>query len=263
MAQKIDDEKLMAFADGELNDKQMLEVENALNKDPVLAERMGMYLETGKLLKEAGDYLLETPVPDVLRKNVEQMLTDAESLENAAKPHGFRLTTARQEESIKLPIAANSNWYPAIAASIALIVGSLIGYGVAGIDTSSDSEQLQIADFGQLPITNALYTVPSGEELDLGENGERFRAIASYNNQSGALCREFELDKADKSTFVSVACHKDMGWRLTFTVAAMSQSDDGYAPASSLEALDSYLDAVGIDNALSLEAETEALNKIK
>ena len=84
--------------------------------------------------------------------------------------------------------------------------------------------------------------------------------IASFRDVDDQLCREFEIDRPDRTTFVSVACRAGGTWSVQFTVAAASQNDSGYAPASSLEALDAYLQAVGAGEPLSEAAEKAALD---
>ncbi|MEM9107199.1 MAG: anti-sigma factor, partial [Pseudomonadota bacterium] len=84
------------------------------------------------------------------------------------------------------------------------------------------------------------------------------RAIASYRDAVETLCREFEVDRTDNSTIVAVACRADTQWEYRFTVVA-GQTNSGYAPASSLEALDAYLNAVGASDPLSPEDEAAAL----
>ena len=110
-------------------------------------------------------------------------------------------------------------------------------------------------------IVTALGTVASGDEQDLGSEG-RFRAIASYRDAGGSLCREFEVDHTDQTTIVAIACRPDTQWEYRFTVVA-GQNNSGYAPASSLEALDAYLTAVGAGEPLSPEAEAATLKSLQ
>jgi hypothetical protein len=90
--------------------------------------------------------------------------------------------------------------------------------------------------------------VPAGGETAVGD--DRFRAIATFRVDGGGLCREFEVDHADASSVVAVACRVDDEWRVTFTVASAATTE-GYAPVSSLEALEGYLAAVGAAPPLS------------
>jgi hypothetical protein len=103
--------------------------------------------------------------------------------------------------------------------------------------------------------------VPAGQEIALAAGG-RFRAIATFRDDNGDLCREFELDSADRSTVVSVACNTAGEWRVSFAVTAPGDAG-GYAPASSTEALDAYLRAIEAGEPLTSEEEAEALSETR
>lgn len=259
MTREFSDETLMAFADGELDDDAAAEVEQAMNDDPAIAERVAAFMETGTLAKAAFDRVLDKPVPDALRQDVKAMLGGSDA---AGTDDDTVVAFHQPPRTQRMPLAANTNWITAAAASVALVVGAAIGYGLTNAP-QPQSGNLQFAGFAQLPLEDALNAIPAGGETALGDAGDRFRAIASYRDNAGSLCREFEIDKADRSTFVSVACHDGQGWDLTFMVAAASQSDDSYAPASSLETLDTYLDAVGAQTALSAKDEKAALQALR
>jgi hypothetical protein len=110
-------------------------------------------------------------------------------------------------------------------------------------------------------LGEALATVESGKEIRLAGISDRFRVIATFRNNAEDLCREFEVDSADGSTVVSVACRSEGEWRVSFAVVAPGDAQ-GYAPASSGEALDAYLSAIEAGDPLSVEEEAEALAAI-
>ncbi|WP_292626990.1 hypothetical protein [Mesorhizobium sp.] len=101
----------------------------------------------------------------------------------------------------------------------------------------------------------------SGEETVLAGSTDRIRAVATFRDGTGSLCREFEIDSANRSTVISVACHSDIGWAVNFAVVAPTR-DGAYAPASSTEALDSYLAATRAHEPLSREDEAAALRSL-
>lgn len=246
------DETLMAFADGELSPDEAAAVEQAMETDEALALKVAGFLESRLQSQKALKALLDEPVPDALSKSVQEMVDrqDAEAGDNVvafpAKPQGTATGTPR--------------WALPLAASVALVAGALGGFiaGQSGGDAPGD---LKMADLSQPAITQALTTVASGKETSLGRN-ERFRAIATYKDESGALCREFEVDHADKSTVVAVACRIQKTWQVQFTVVA-AQNSKGYAPASSHEALNAYLSAVGAGEPMSEETEQSALEALR
>jgi hypothetical protein len=110
-------------------------------------------------------------------------------------------------------------------------------------------------------LTDALATLAAGERTTLPD-GTELAMVASFRAPDGALCREFETLRANTDTLVSVACHGDAGtgpaWDVRFALAAAPDSG-GYAPASSIEALEVWLEVTGMGESLTLEDEAAAL----
>jgi hypothetical protein len=233
---EIDDETLMAFADGELDAATSNEVLEAVAQDESLATRLAVMADTRKLAKAAFAPMLTEPVPDQLRAKVENML--------AAK----RAETgdAQHTNIVKLrPSPANDNpvrrWRDmAVAACLAFVVGGGIGWQAAGLATDGSSAgPSAFASLARADVSDALSSVTSGQDIQLADGG-RFKAIATFKSADDELCREFELDGADKQAVVSVACRRAETWDVRFAVAS-AQTEEGYAPASSLETLQAYL----------------------
>ena len=82
------------------------------------------------------------------------------------------------------------------------------------------------------------------------------RTIATFTDASATLCREFEVD--GPLTTVAVACRNGAEWRVAIAIDA-PPANDGYAPASSLAALDAFLGSIDAGPPLPPEAEAEAL----
>lgn len=255
---RFDDETLMAYADGELDDETRQAIEKAIDSDESLAARVAMFKETAILSKRALDPLLDTPVPESLRAGIVELMARDDSPATAETVVPF---TPPAPQSSRRPFAA---WVTAMAASVTLVVGGLGGY-LVGQQTGGMEEPgvLSAARFDQPGLSDALRTVESGREVTLEATDDRLRLIASYRDADDDLCREFEIDQPDRSTFVSVACHKQGAWSVQFTVAAAGQEGSGYAPASSLETLEAYLQAVGAGEVLSEEAESQALERLR
>ena len=242
--QVFEDETLMAYADGELDAGTARAVEAAAAADPALARRIEMFAKTGGLLSELGRSRPLEPVSSDLEARVRETL-GAEPATETVVP-------------FQRPAQAPVSWRPAaIAAGLALVVG--LGGGFLASQQSGGGEVggLSIASLGAPAISRALDAVPSGERVAI-EGGE-IATIASFRNADGEFCREFEFDAAESETVVSVACRTEGGWAARFAVVAAGADETGYAPASSLETLDAYLDAVGAGAPLSLEDEAAAL----
>ena len=252
----FDDAQLMAYAGGELDLKTAGELELAATQDKALAKRLASFQQTRTLAKQAIDQHLSEPVPVAMEANILAMLAAANAKEAAA------LETATPP-AIVTPANDNrrKNWFElAVAASVALVAGGFLGFGLSQNNDVALINQIAIAHLNDSQLSQLLGSAPSGEARTM-ENGARFKVIATFNNSENATCREFEIDGQDAKTLVSVVCHNGKNWDLQFAVAA-GQGDQGYAPASSLELLDSYYNASGAGTVLSLEAEKAALEKL-
>lgn len=260
--QQFDDETLMAFADGELDDETRQAVEKAMETDDEIVGRVALFAKTGALSKQALGPLSAEPVPDALLANVKAMIEDHErtDVEDVAK----------EDNVISLAVAARPPWHASstrwalpLAASVALVIGGVAGFYLANAPGETQIDGLRIAQFDQPGLIDALQSVPSGSVTTLPSTGDRLRMIATFRDAEDGLCREFEVDRDDRSTFVSVACRLTEAWEVQFAVAAASGSADGYAPASSLESLDAYLSAIGAGEPLSDVDEKAALAALR
>jgi len=251
------DETLMAYADGELDSHQRKAVENAMRSDAGIRARVDMFVETRRQAADALAPALREPVPDELMARVAAMVED-----HSGEPESDDSTIvpfARPEKTAARPAAPG--WALPLAASITLVIGAAAGY-LAGMTGGTSPGTFQTALQVEPLVVEALNTVASGDETTLEGTGERFRAIASYRDPDGTLCREFEVDGSNGSTVVAVACNPGSTWDVQFTVVA-GQTDAGYAPASSLESLEAYLAAVDAGEPLTAADEAAALTGLQ
>ncbi|MGS1097347.1 anti-sigma factor family protein (plasmid) [Aquamicrobium terrae] len=246
------DETIMSYVDGELDEATSGEIETALASDAELRARVDLFAQTRLAAREALEPMLDEPVPQNLKALVEAMV--ARSRQSVADPVPHSATAKR------VLVPANDWQRLAAAACIAGLLGVTAGYYMA--DGSMEPSGLQIAAADPQALFAALRTAPSGEELTLLGSAERFRVIASFHDHQQALCREFELDMADKTKLTSVACDDNGQWRVRFAVNA-PEDTASYAPASSGEALDAYLTAIQAGDPLSADAERQALEKLE
>ncbi|MGO1080453.1 anti-sigma factor family protein [Inquilinus sp. CA228] len=250
-ARAFDDRTLMAFADGELDDETAAAVEQAMATDDDLAGRVALFLDTRIQAKDALRLLVEEPVPEALGRSVQRMIDEAKARPGPAAQVGTIAVAGRTRHAL-----TRRPWIVPLAASVAAIAFGLGGYliGVGGRDAP---QGFVVAGLSSPALSEALGRVPSGGDAVLAGSGDRLRAVASFRDAGGVLCREFEVDSADSSV-VSVACRTDGAWSVRFAVVAPLR-DDGYAPASSMEALDAYLAAAGAHESLSPADEAAAL----
>lgn len=246
------DEELMAYADGELPETRAAELDQALAEDGTLSDRLAVFIDTRTLAKEAWDDVLTEPVPAHLVQHVRDMAATTEAEEDdtvVAFP-------ARAAEP-----APTAVWKLPLAACLALAVG--LGAGLM-ISRQGDSVPggLEIATLRDSAMIEALNNLPSGDEQMLAD-GARLAPIATFFDGAQTLCREFELDRPDGITVVSVACRSGADWDVRMAIAAAGAGEDSYAPASSLEALDAYLSASDAGPPLDPDAEAAALERLR
>lgn len=239
------DEQLMAFADGEADETRASAIREAMATDPLLTRRIDMFRESSRL---AGMALPLEPVSSDLEARIRAMAAKAKG---AAAP-------AELGAAQRVRVTANDNapwWRLPLAASIVFALGLGGGYMLRG-ETLSEQSTVSIAGLMDRELQSALETVPSGNETAV--SGGKFRAIASFKNRDSNVCREFEKDSGSPLSVVGVACHENGRWSVN-TVVASGQNAQGYAPASSLEAIDAYVEAIGAQAMMTPDEEREAL----
>lgn len=246
-AKVYDDETLMAFADGVLDDRECAEIEAALAVDPVLAARVAGLAEARVAVRDLYAPLADLPVPPALAARVAEMAADAERRAPASAPANVvDLAGRRDRRSFFRRVL------PAVAAaSVAALVAGPLGYALA-----PDAEPDGLAIGAPVPksVAATLDRLPSGSTSALAGFGA-LQAIATFHDGDGHLCREFELDGS--GDLVAVACRTDGAWRVTFAVE--TRLADGYVPAGASAALEAYLAAESAGEPLTPEAEAKAL----
>jgi hypothetical protein len=209
-----------------------------------------MYRQARTLVRQAVGPLVEEPVPAALRQAIEARIAAAAA---QSRPAG-NVVEFPARGRLRLSVRP---WAIPLAASLALLIAGSAGY-LAGRGGNATRDVAQIVIGGRLEaaVGTVLDTARSGTETTI--EGGRMRLIASLRASDGTLCREFEIDGRAGGTVIGLACRDNGNWLPRVAVAA-SQTDQGYAPASSMPAIDAYLDAIGAGGHLSPEDEQAAL----
>lgn len=232
----IDDDTLMALADGEIDGDDAARLHAQIAADPALADRYALFTQSADWVKAAALADPEAAVsPDLEARIREMAATPPSEAENVVPLH-----------------RPASRWQPvAVAASLALAVGLSAGLFLAPGAPETGAGVLSAA------VQERLGTLPSGAQAELPD-GRRVSVVASFTDSAGAFCREYETTAQGGDSHVGVACRNGDDWTLRFAMATVSGSE-GYAPASSLEVLDGFYAAAGASQPLSAEAEREHL----
>lgn len=244
---EIDDETLMAHADGELDVAEAERVEAALRDDPELAKRLAVFTRTRDALKAAAEVRHAEPLP-------EKVVARARSAIDASRVEGSPrvVPLVRPDRPLRfLPVA--------LAASLA-VAAFLGGYFLSPNAQPSQQPDLHFAILDTPGLSDALGSIPAGQSKPL--QGGEITLVASFRDAGGALCREFELDTTTAMTVISVACWSGAGWDPRLALVATADDGTQYAPASSLETLDAYLASIGASPPLSSADEVSALSDV-
>lgn len=248
---EMSDELLMAFADGELGPAEAGLVSAAVAGDPVLAARVARFVQSRKAVAEAFRAATTASPPDPMIARIRAL-----SASSDLKLNGDSETNVAAHNTVVAfpPRRQVPFWQLPLAASIALIAG--LGAGQL-LTPAPGTDGVADAILGDPGLSAALAVLPSGARETL-DSGAQVALIATFENGDGELCREFEYDQPGGATTVAVACRTATDWNVHLAIAAGS-SVNGYAPASSIDALDAWLMATGAAPPLSLEAELAAL----
>lgn len=246
----VDDETLMALADGELSPELAREVAAEVGRDPELAARLRRFSETRRLLVEAAHAAPAPSVDPALIARIRAARVPAAIAGGA--PNGRR--SGLWARLAALPRAANLNLRPygAVAAGFAL---ALVAVGWYGMQPGDRSEQVPAV------LASLLDELPSGERRVL-DDGTEFTMISSYRNAADELCREYEMHGRDAGQ-VQVSCHDaGQGWTTRFSEALVS-AEEGYRTASgSSDELDRFLQDSGAGAPLTQDEELSALTAL-
>lgn len=231
-----DDETLMAYADGELDEATRAGIEAAIAQDPALARRVEQHRALGTKIGGAFSGVLDQPVPD-------RLLSAARGA--ATKQVGNVVQfPARATRPPATPWRARE--WTAMAAS--LLVGVFLTWRFMGNDIAADKGSL----VARGELARALNT-----QLAANQAADVPVAIGvTFKSSDGAWCRSFLVRE---SATAGLACHADGAWRIPVTTGVAIQSGDvrqaatQSMPPAILDAIESRRaeDAVGANDELA------------
>ncbi len=218
----VSEERLMAFADGELSGAERAEIEAALANDAALRERLAVHRRLRTRLSAAFDGVMDEPAP--------ARLTAALSPPSA--PEVVSLAERRR-------VRWAAREWGAIAAST--VLGLVVGVGVMNARAP-----LIAADGGGLvargALAHALDTQLAADEAGTVRIGLSFRA------RDGRYCRTFDLTQGGAA---GLACRANEGWNVAMAVASAGGGEvrQAGAPAEILTAVEGMIAGEPLDGA--------------
>lgn len=223
---EIDDDMLMALADGEIAGATAADLHARIAADPGLAARYALFADTRDLVRQA-------MAPGAVPERLVQTIRDTPSNVVAFRPRGL------------------AGWRPlALAASVAIAAVA------SGFVLGRASGPVVAAD----PLHGAaaaLAGVATGGTADLA-GGATARVLGSYDTDRG-LCRLVEVS-ADIN-HRAVVCQAGSGWDVALAVS--TPGGQGFVPASdtAVEMVDGFLDTIHASAPLSAEQEAGILKR--
>lgn len=190
----VDDDKLMAFADGELAPAERAEIEQALAQDPALRERLAAHRRLRAHLSQAYAGALDEPVPQRLRDIIESPQAQEANAEIVQLAERRAATWSMRE-------------WVVMAASLA--AGLVLAFGAIG----ANPPMIAATNHG-LAARGAL-AAALDRQLAADESAA-VRIGVSFRARDGAYCRTFDLTRKDVS---GLACRRGGGWSLDMTAA--------------------------------------------
>jgi len=213
---QLDDETLMAYADGELSPLEAKRIEVAMAEDKVLAARVARFRAVRRALRTAYDSVAAEPVPERLRA----LLGDVASHEPAEdrKPTVTNLSTVREERAAR---AFGPPAWAAMAAS--LVVGVLAG------GTLLSQRGPFVGEPGNLYAGADLTRVLDTQLASAPENANAPTRIGvTFRNRDGDICRTFTQGNAVSG----LACRDNRRWAVRAVVTS-GEANGAYRQAGS------------------------------
>lgn len=233
----LTDEKLSAFLDSELPEKQMQLIRDQLADNEDLAIRLAELANVDVIVSTTYHDIDDVPLPESIRK----LVTENEPVSQANN----------SVVDLSLWKRAKSAWqnHAPLATAAALLLGLTIGISMHFSGTGS-SEQWS-------KIVSALNENVSGQSIAIAPGYEVMPRV-SFNNANQQLCRQFVL-QTPENTQHSIACHDGNSWQLEATLYDEPIEAGSYQTASSQQPINNLVESMAVGAFLNAEQEQQAI----
>jgi len=199
---KYDDETLMAFADGELDETLRAEIAAAVERDPELAQRVAGHRALRSRVAGTFGALLDEPAPDRLVNAARGARTPAANTRRAGDVVQFPVRGSRVS-----PMAWRGREWGAMAAS--LVLGGLIAWKLL-----APAEPMISASGGSLVARGTLAAALDRQLASTQLESDPVWIGLTFETRDGHVCRSFLLRAAGAA---GLACNVDGEWRIPVT----------------------------------------------
>ena len=251
----MNDERWMAYVDGELDAAERAAFEALLAGDPPLAAQVREQQALRRRVADAFAPDLDEPVP-------ERLLAAARIAPQTADVVDLARARVRREQrdAAPRPLRAVRDWrwpeWGAIAASV--LVGVLAGRFVGG-DVVEPVAGLASGPNGALVAHGALAAALSTQLASSDSSDAAVRVGISFVSRSGPYCRSFVM--AQPSRLAGLACRESDQWQVQLVApAGHDEAAGGYRtagaalPPALLRAIDERITGTPLDAAAEADA---------
>ena len=241
---QIDDEALMAFADGQLTGPEAEAVAAAVSADPALAEKVAEHRRLNETLAQAFNPVLDAPVPPAMLR-----AAAATPDSNVASMADARARKAERPAGRRARLFGGQ--WGAIAAALA--AGVIAGH-VLSLDRGLVREK------GGTLVARTALAEALDEQLasdDPAAANSPVRIGLTFRNNQDQYCRTFAA--AYTSSMSGIACRHDGDWEIRLAAAADPLAGtQGYRQAGSDAALITAAQAMMKGDPLDAQQEARA-----
>jgi hypothetical protein len=206
---KYDDETLMAFADGELDEVRRAAITAAMENDPELAQRVARHRALRAQVAGAFGKLLDEPAPERLVHAARGAREPAKNTRRGGDVVQFPVRGSRLQ-----PMRWRAREWGAIAAS--LVLGGLISWTLL-----APSAPMMTASGSSLVARGALASALDRQLASTQLESDPVWIGLSFQTRDGHICRSFELRAAGTA---GLGCKVDGEWRIPVTSEVPARS---------------------------------------
>lgn len=212
---EIDEGTLMAYADGELDAEQSVQLEQLLKRDAVAAARVAQHKALRSQLQTEFAAVLSEPIPERLLNAVKR---------DANNPEGKIVDLSQARRASDVANRWKSREWMAIAAS--LIMGVMLGVYALKFNPSQLVGEHNGVLIAQGNLERALTT-----QLASNNATQPIQIGISFRNRTGEYCRSFAVQNSQ--SLAGLACRSRDNWRVQVLTESSSGNSGDFRQANS------------------------------